>query len=812
MHSSLLLVGASLGFVAARSSPYMLYGVPRGGPDIDINEVADTDVLVDTAADNTTIPSNTTQAPSISAAPTAPSTPGLAEPCAVVSSAVSALPSGTRKVVPAELAVQCLQSVPLDRDGNVKLIDDLKLYLQWQSNLAFLKNPPPEYTELPVDLIGEMESMQRQLSAGGYSNEYDFQLDLNQLFNRAYDNHLTWQPDILAGVMQFQRPAGMELVSVSSDGKELPEIFAYRDLELARNVSSFNPSPVRTINGEGVEEYLQKVAVQADFHDADTRWNALFPSQALIASGVTFLGSFRTGMYQGPNTTLSFANGTTRSQTNVAVVFANFTGVDSGPAFFKKFCSGPQPTASPTPSSTPSPTTNATSTRTAIPSHTGYPQAVLLNPNLSLGGYHINDTGYDDVAVLSIPSYESPDVQRFQNVMRDFIRLSRAAGKTKLIFDMRGNGGGNAILGYDTFKQAFPQADKEPFGGTRYRANEALNVAGQMTRDFADNKTYAQSNETAFTQAFNDITQNDIFLYTVGFNFEHQLDASNKRINSWEQMFGPEQVNGDSFTATIRYNFTDEASYTYPGFSVIGFRENANETQTPQPFKAEDIVMLHDGMCSSTCTIASELLKNQGGVRTIAVGGQPRFGPMQGIGGTKGAQSFEYDDVQIRTQIVYFLGSPEQQEQWNQTALGKTAFAEQMFKRSAYSADGRPAGGINLRDNLRQNDASKTPLEFIYEAADCRMFYTAPMIGDVTMVWKGVVDRMFRTDERKVECVQGSTGDPSSVSGGGQTKSGTVPPPPQNAGVNPSSAAARMVGGRLGGLSLLTTVLAALYL
>lgn len=66
-----------------------------------------------------------------------------------------------------------------------------------------------------------------------------------------------------------------------------------------------------------------------------------------------------------------------------------------------------------------------------------------------------------------------------------------------------------------------------------------------------------------------------------------------------------------------------------------------------------NVAQLNDGMCSSTCTIVAELLKNQGGVRTIAVGGQPKFGPMQGIGGTKGAQSFEWDDVQSRTQVVY---------------------------------------------------------------------------------------------------------------------------------------------------------------
>ena len=57
--------------------------------------------------------------------------------------------------------------------------------------------------------------------------------------------------------------------------------------------------------------------------------------------------------------------------------------------------------------------------------------------------------------------------------MRDFIRMAVKDGKTKLIFDLRGNGGGNAILGYDSFKQVFPGAAQEPFGGTRYRANEA---------------------------------------------------------------------------------------------------------------------------------------------------------------------------------------------------------------------------------------------------------------------------------------------------------------------------------------------------
>ncbi|KAL6709502.1 hypothetical protein ACN47E_001437 [Coniothyrium glycines] len=766
MLSSSVLLGTLCSLAAANPHPWM-YGVPDY-PDLDMEEVmtqADIDLMMVAADNSTTITITATN----STTPTASS--GQA-PCAVISSALAAMPAGARKIVPAELGVQCLQSVPLDRQGNAQLVDDIKLYVKWQSNIAYLKNPPQGYNEQPVDVMGELDNMKNQLASGAVKTEYDFQMSMMNLFTRAYDNHFAWQPDILASAMQFQRPPGTELVAVSTDGKAIPDVFIYRDILKANNDSSFKPSPVMKIDGTNVQDYLRNVSAQSDFHDADTRWNALFPSQALIASGVTFLGSFRTGQYQGPNTTMEFANGTVYSQMNLAVVFGNFTGVNSGQAFFQRFCTGPQPVAA---APAPQPTQPGNGTRPApiaapTPSHIGYPKAVMINSDLAVGGYYLNGTGYENVAVLSIPTYNSPDVQSFQNTMRDFIRASQQAGKTQMIFDMRGNGGGNAILGYDTFKQVYPQAAQDPFGGTRFRANDALNSAGKITQDFLANKTFAQANQTAFVEAFGrGTTQGDIFGFTAGFNFQHILDVDNQAFASWEQLFGPDQVNGDTFTTTLRYNYSDSISTTYTGFSVIGFGDNINETQTPQPFQAQDMVMLHDGMCSSTCAIAAELLKNQGTVRTIAVGGRPQSGPMQGVGGTKGAQVFSWDDIQIRMQAVYFLGSPEQRNQWDQEDLGKTAFATQLFRRSAYQG-GRIAGGVNLKDNLRQNDASKTPLEFMYEAADCRMFFTAAMVSDVTQLWKGVADRMFGNQMDR--CVEGSTGDATSISGGGQFRAG----------------------------------------
>lgn len=269
-----------------------MYGVPDF-PDLDMQEVmtqADIDLMISAMDDETTA---STLAQSWNSTVPVPTTGQ--EPCAVLSSALEAMPTGARRVVPAELGVRCLQSVPIDRDGNVKLIDDVKLFVKWQSNIAYLKAPPQNYSERPIDVMGTLDKMQSQLASGAFSSEYDFQMQMTALFTSAYDNHFAWQPDILASAMQFQRPPGTELVSVSSNGIALPEIFTYRDVVKANNDSSFQPSSIKTIDGMPVQDYLPNVATQSDFHDADTRWNALFPSQALIASETTFLGSLEQG-------------------------------------------------------------------------------------------------------------------------------------------------------------------------------------------------------------------------------------------------------------------------------------------------------------------------------------------------------------------------------------------------------------------------------------------------------------------------------------------------------------------------------------
>jgi hypothetical protein len=90
------------------------------------------------------------------------------------------------------------------------------------------------------------------------------------------------------------------------------------------------------------------------------------------------------------------------------------------------------------------------------------------------------------------------------------------------------------------------------------------------------------------------------------------------------------------------------------------------------------------------------------------------------------------------------------------------------------------AGSVNFRNNIRIGDTSVTPLQFVYEAADCRIWYTPEMLYDPTFLWSRVASIAFAsnytygTPYTSPYCVQGSTNQPTSLTGG--LKNGTLGP------------------------------------
>jgi hypothetical protein len=83
------------------------------------------------------------------------------------------------------LVFQCLQSVPLDKTAAADFINWLKPYLQFQSTIGWLKNPPPSYQQPAVDLLGGLDAISSKVSSNGYKNEYEFEAAVAQLLQQS---------------------------------------------------------------------------------------------------------------------------------------------------------------------------------------------------------------------------------------------------------------------------------------------------------------------------------------------------------------------------------------------------------------------------------------------------------------------------------------------------------------------------------------------------------------------------------------------------------------------------------------------------
>jgi hypothetical protein len=71
--------------------------------------------------------------------------------------------------------------------------------------------------------VGKLNSIKANLEDGVYPNEYLFQVDLYQVFALGHDGHFIFYPDAISKAIEFGM--GPSLVSISSDGSEIPRIY-----------------------------------------------------------------------------------------------------------------------------------------------------------------------------------------------------------------------------------------------------------------------------------------------------------------------------------------------------------------------------------------------------------------------------------------------------------------------------------------------------------------------------------------------------------------------------------------------------------
>ena len=385
-------------------------------------------------------------------------------PCAQVSVLLSDRNSSkpVPSTVPADIAYECLRSMPLNVTSAKKVLFQLPLYLNWQSTLDVLKKPPAEYVEkvqAPVDILAGLDVIYSAIDSGDITSEWDFGWSLYQLLGSAHDGHLNYILDVVGAVFQFHRP--LPLVSVSEDGNKLPAVFAYEDVLGSQfgNIT-YTPSPIVKIDNTDVNMYLEDLSQEGTLQDRDALYNNLFFSLAQVSLGS--VGS-ATGMFTGggrarfvplgANTTLQFANGSVSIIQNFARTYIDFSNVSSGEDLRKKIVyieSSPSASRRPNridPVSNVSGEDDIPDTAAATPA--GYPVPITTGPSNVINGYYLDDPGYEDVAILAVSSFLTNygAETAFQAAGKKFLEKAWGDGKKKLIIDVQANGGGTILLG-----------------------------------------------------------------------------------------------------------------------------------------------------------------------------------------------------------------------------------------------------------------------------------------------------------------------------------------------------------------------------
>ncbi|KAL8372183.1 hypothetical protein RB595_001807 [Gaeumannomyces hyphopodioides] len=625
-------------------------------------------------------------------------------------------------VVPPSVALNCLHSIEVDTRRDVGLIDYLSPFLEELSTLGYLKSPPPGYLVPGVDLVGAMGEMRKKLVDGKYSSQYQFISELRNVFNAASEGHLFYLPGLLSA-LQFAR--GAPIVSASSDGIQPPKIYLMTDM-LKGASAGFTPSEVTEIDGEPVQSVLRAASFYVPTQDPDTKYNELFGKGSKSGQFVTGLRELR------DNTTFKFANNTIRTLPNYAIFARNemriWNNISTGADVHQEF---ELPGGSSSAESLSHekrhlenpllahqrPLARRQSPKDAL---SGKEEIVEKDPwDTTFGIFLGGESKYRDTCVLRVLTF-APDENRnvtdamhrreMRRLVRSLTKKCKDSGRTKLVVDLQGNGGGSFWPGLEMYRNLFPKS--EAFQAIRWRATPAL-------------QHYSAS--------------------LWGTRFEQDLWGGVKTMkftnfSSSGELFGPDKtVKQDSVTnrALIDARTTDDGAFTLMGFDT-------SDTGAPQepPFKPEDVIVVTDGSCASTCAGIAGLMTREAGVRSIAMGGRPQEKPMQAIGGTRGGEVRQLDFLQK------FSGA---------ATMPRPPSGVKLHPTTAPPLEPTVLSGVASINWYNEYPigapADAPPLQFVYEAAHCRRFFRPENVRDPQTVWQDVADVAWRG----AKCVKGST-------------------------------------------------------
>jgi hypothetical protein len=587
--------------------------------------------------------------------------------------------NGLGNITSPAIVLKCLRSVPFSKPHAIDLVENLRIYTKFIGGQAYFRTPLLPKLEIPTFNINDtLDTIESRVNSGYYKNGFEFWRAVALAYSGFRDGHITFFP-LCSGTM-FIYTHDHPIVAISNKANGEREIYTVNTTIPTNSTSSTDPTvsinststsgkprlqnKVKSINGVPAVEFLLKMSNSLpeavfQFLDPDARWNTLMenypsnPGSGKFAFRLFFAGE------EEEKLVLTFESKkqvTVEWRAELRPEYATLGPFNSTKSFTDTICyldpkfyelmlpnvAGPMFKADPSGTSwssmvssvlstsavaTPTPTaslinpitSDATSTAvststSAITTSSTPPNGTYVTPTSSIIGYptpvsrgpidslvHFADPDSDtSVAILRIPTFNlfNNEVAAWDRYFNSTLTKLADSGTKKLLLDVSGNPGGLAKLGKRAIRMLFPDKfhdNKEPEQYVNWRYHSGL--VKLLKAEVEPESTFDEGN----------------FANLMGVNY-----------TSLDQYLGP------------YYNPKFKDSFTAMSLLTRDMLKDADKGYFPRKsfWKKEDVVVVSNGLCSSTCHNLVELL-TQIGVRSYAIGGRPSRKNMQAVGGTK---------------------------------------------------------------------------------------------------------------------------------------------------------------------------------
>jgi len=500
-------------------------------------------------------------------------------------------------------AINCMSSMPFNKDWATATVDVLSQSLENYGFLALYHNSGPPYI-VTLDIQKELSKTQQMINNGDFSSDMDFQDHVQDLIQLTEDAHTRYQKPVCYNAVLLQ-PFAFDLRIVEANEatgsvEEEPKAFLMRSAYTDKYLEIYPDSPITNLFGQEITllnglEFTTEITTWADTHETRSnnrgvRFNTALRSylfRSAIQYNVRPLSDLKVTLADGNTYTFPWMASYTTGFSNISYCAAIDTTLNNNnlestsrsrifPSINRTH--HPELLDPPTPlvhkilrTATPS------EREIIIPSDTPYAVSCFTQ---HVSGNDADLAGINNVLVMKVASFAPPGATGFKGFLNN-VEQCLSSEYDMIVIDVMQNGGGIVCLG--------------------------LRLLELLIEDYYNDHTLVQMNY--------DLPHSTLM--------DTYIDVVNSNEGYINKETGKPYVDGKAYyygrnvtMGGIEHQRTNYFSLDCSDIEKLPLNFKPKKFMTP-----DKLIIITDGLCGSTCACFTKIPQEHDKATLIGVGG-----------------------------------------------------------------------------------------------------------------------------------------------------------------------------------------------